>query len=68
MAYAASVIAKAKALRNTMTSQDIAIALAALQEDHAELAEAARDFIRKVDTGRARSVDSYNKFKKALGE
>lgn len=32
------------------------------------LSLAALDFIRKVDSGRAVSVDSYNKFKKALGE
>lgn len=30
------------------------------------LKEAALDFINKVDTGRARSTDSYNKFKNAL--
>jgi hypothetical protein len=30
------------------------------------LESAAKDFIKKVDEGRARSTDSYNKFKKAL--
>lgn len=30
------------------------------------LVDAANNFIEKVDMGRARSVDSYNKFKKAL--
>jgi hypothetical protein len=32
------------------------------------LADAARDFVRKVDEGRARSVDSYAKFTEALKE
>lgn len=31
-----------------------------------DLLEAAIDFIEKVDTGRARSTDSYNKFKLAV--
>lgn len=31
-----------------------------------DLIDAAKDFIEKVDTGRARSTDSYNKFKRAL--
>ena len=31
-----------------------------------ELESAAQDFIDKVESGRARSVDSYAKFKKAL--
>jgi hypothetical protein len=31
------------------------------------LVSAAEDFIDKVESGRARSTDSYNKFKKALG-
>lgn len=31
-----------------------------------ELLEAAKDFIRKVDEGRARSVDSYTKFSAAI--
>lgn len=37
-----------------------------------DLLKAAMDFVNKVDTGKARSTDSYNKFKaainKALGE
>lgn len=32
----------------------------------AALRAAAQDFVDKVDSGRARSVDSYNKFKAAL--
>lgn len=32
--------------------------------DHLEAA--AKDFVNKVETGRARSTDSYNKFKAAL--
>ena len=38
-----------------------------LEAENKRLREAAEDFIHKVDTGQARSVDSYNKFKKALG-
>ena len=33
---------------------------------HEDLQSAADDFICKVESGRARSVDSYNKFKAAL--
>jgi hypothetical protein len=36
--------------------------------DYDLLKIAARDFIDKVETGRARSVSSYNKFRAALGE
>ncbi len=32
------------------------------------LLEAAKDFVRKVDEGRARSVDSYTKFKDAIAQ
>ena len=39
---------------------------AALQEKYDKLKAAAEDFIAKVDSGRARSTDSYNKFKEAL--
>lgn len=35
---------------------------------YSELLEAAQDFINKVDTGRARSTDSYNKFKAAINK
>lgn len=31
-----------------------------------DLIDAALDFVNKVDTGRAKSTDSYNKFKAAL--
>lgn len=31
-----------------------------------ELLAAAKDFVNKVDTGKARSTDSYNKFKSAI--
>ena len=33
---------------------------------HYALLEAAKDFVNKVETGRARSVDSYKKFKEAI--
>lgn len=33
-----------------------------------DLIEAAEDFLNKVDNGKAKSVDSYNKFKAALSK
>ncbi len=38
----------------------------AVQPAQADLLEAAKDFVNKVETGRARSVDSYAKFKAAI--
>ncbi|MCK5316290.1 MAG: hypothetical protein KAJ55_00170 [Anaerolineales bacterium] len=39
-----------------------------LLAENARLREAVEDFVAKVDRGDARSVDSYAKFKAALGE
>jgi hypothetical protein len=47
---------------------DEAIANAHLIAAAPELLKAALDFVEKVDDGRARSTDSYNKFKQAINK
>lgn len=46
----------------------LTIKVTLLEAQNLVLVAAAEDFITKVDSGRARSVDSYNKFRKALGK
>ncbi len=40
----------------------------AVQPAVIDLLEAAKDFVNKVETGRARSVDSYAKFRAAIAK
>ena len=39
-----------------------------LKEEREALLVAAKDFVEKVESGRARSVDSYAKFKAAIAK
>jgi hypothetical protein len=47
-------------------NKDVTRANAKLIAAAPELLQAALDFIGKVESGRARSTDSYNKFKAAV--
>lgn len=55
-------------LFRAMTPQDRILLGRIVEAHYGPLVEAAEDFIKKVDTGLAKSTDSYNKFKRALGK
>lgn len=55
-------------LFRSMTPQDKVLLGRIIDAHYGPLIDAAEDFIGKVDSGRARSTDSYNKFKRALGK